>query len=291
MTPNVFYHQQSPTNYVGNTHQFTEEEFSHLYKDTLAQVKCIMAVVNQTAYNTMSMAFYKIKETPLFRHKNKVLFKQAMKAYDDYITRLHYGNCHSIKFFQADILTPEEIAEGKPQVTADQIFEWWLDIGSNAYKRSRNQIEMLRFQIYQALTYKQVPNYRVEISYVCLASSMLLYASQMYDRLMSELNSLHHLDFNRIYSDFSLRPVYDIWRKVAINLCTMPWDSQLPKYLCDNIERAYRAFEIAVMEDLNTAESANEAIIQNSDLLSEKDYQEYLHDYNESKEEYLASRR
>jgi len=282
-----FQQNQNPKCSVLYGDGYTKEEAEEIFADLTARTKCVMSVVNNAAYTTMMEAIDNIKKTPFYKGKIKLYLNKALKAYEDHERNLKWGNFQGIEFFEPRTLTPEEIEKGIKPATKEQVFDWYLDIGACAYKRSINELEMLRWQVLNALTKHEI-KYRTELSYVCVATAIIEYSCKVFDTLLHEYKVKTHIDFSRTFSPFRLTSVFKSFYEASMSIAdaaTLPKD-RIDLNNSENIRTAFRAFENAIMQDLNTMSSADEAIEQNKDLLSPEIYKAYREKYDTALEHY-----
>lgn len=259
----------------------TPEEASDLYCNFIGVVKCTMGVINSCAYYHMMNAIDKIKRTPLYRHEVKRIFNICIDDYNRHERNLLHGN----RFFRA-----QDMTDTTRNVTDQDLFDWYLDIGACAYKRTEKQVEMLRWQILQSLTRLQCPH-REALSYVCVASALLEYAARAFRTLMADFTETtkkfsfqeQQFDISGTFADFSLAPVYRDFRRVAVMLCNDP-QQLLTKEEQKQTTAAFRAFEKAMMADITYATSACEATEANKELLDPDVYEEFKENYKEALE-------
>lgn len=277
--------KKNPQNTVLNPERYTPEEAEELFCDVTAQVKCVMSVVNNAAYTTMMEAIDNIKKTPYYKGVIKNCINKALKAHEDHERDLKWGNYHGIEFFEPRKLSPEEIEGGAKPATKEMVFDWYLDIGACAYKRSIKELEMLRWQVLQALT-KDGINHRAELSYVCVANAIIEYSCSVFDQLMNDFKKRTHIDFYKVFVPFRLTSVFKNFDCAArlIGKAACPIDKEVNLNDSDNIRIAFRAFENAIMNDLNTYQSADEAITMNKDMLSPEVYKAYREKYDKALE-------
>ena len=87
---------------------------------------------------------------------------------------------------------------------------------------------------------------------------------------------------------FRLTSVFNNFHVASLEIgyaATHP-DDRIDLNNSDNIRLAFRAFENAIMRDVNTFESANEAIEDNKELLTTDKYKAYRGNYDTALEHY-----
>lgn len=282
-----FQQNQNPKCNVLYGEGYTKEQAEEIFMDLTGRMKCVMSVVNNAAYTTMMEAIDNVKQTPYFRGKIKQLLNKAIKAHEDHERDLKWGNFQGIEFFEPRELSPEEIEAGVKPATKEQLFDWYLDIGACAYKRSVNELEMLRYQVLQAFTKHDI-KYRKELSYVCVANAIIEYSCQVHDQMIKEMKEKTHIDFGRTFRPFRMSSVFACFDEASKLICTTATtpEQQVDLNNSENIRTAFRVFENVIMQDLNTMESADEAIEQNKFLLSPEAYKAYREKYDEALEHY-----
>lgn len=112
-------------------------------------VKMQMGVCNNAAYYVMLNAIDEAREHPAYRQKAKVAYKQILKEWKAYESRLLYAK--KVRMFRLDDMdegTKKKFAEG---VTDRDYYEFWTAIGAEAYCKSKNYISSLAYKYEKSL--------------------------------------------------------------------------------------------------------------------------------------------
>lgn len=261
-------------------------EINDAYDMALGHIKNVMGVVNSTAHFIMMDAIDQIRKTPLFKGKVKYFINSAIKSHSDYERRLRHGNAHGQKFFHA---IEDKKNPGSPLPTDEELFDWFLDIGACAYQKTNKELEMLRLQILQIFTKHDI-EYKVPLSYVCVATSILEYSTCVFDELIRQLDNNAKrtaplfTSYYPLFEDFRMTKVYYNFRQASLLLGhnNKNKNDNIDLNQSENVRLAFTIFEKAIMHDVNNAISADEAIELNKNLLSDECYKEYRREYDEA---------
>lgn len=258
------------------TRKMSQEEANDLFQDMTARVKCMMAVVNSAAYITMMDAIDKVKKKPIYKGKIKQLFNAAITSYNKHERDLKWGNFQGIEFFGPRKRTEDELMRGIEQATRDDLYDWYLDIGACAYKRTNNEIEGMRKAILEVLDKNNIDD-KDDLSYILIADTMLEYSCSIYDQLMKEFKAMSQVDLSDAFRPFRLTSTYRYYDD-AIGIITkaaIKGHGRINLNEEETIMEAFRILDTKMIEDLNNMDSADEAISENLKMLSPEVYAQY----------------
>ena len=193
-------------------HKLTMQELTLRMARAARVVKLICGVGNNATALILLDANDKMKAHPNYRHRVKMLYRQAINKHRELEKVLLHTRTN--RFFHiADM--DDQTRKIYGNISDAEFFELWQGTGARAYMATRPLVTSLWNKYRLALIHHEFPHPDT-LAWSMTAMAALELACKMYEssiRTVAEDHDLPHDAVERVFHVFNLKPVADIWRK------------------------------------------------------------------------------
>lgn len=153
---------------------------------------------------------------PRYQHEVKHAFKLAIEAFQEYERQLIYAKQNRM-FHMAD--KTDRVRKMYGDITDRQYYEFWASIGGIAFSKTKPLITSLWNKHRVSLLNHGVSE-ADKVAWVLTAMAALELADQLYEKAIRECINygLPEWMVRGVFSQFSLKPVKDKWRRALLML-------------------------------------------------------------------------
>lgn len=254
-----------------NKRYFTAKEKEAIYRKIYTAtgiVKLTMGICINMAWNQMRNALDSAMQHPKYRHKVKAAFQQAEKAYNDYERTLRYGNNNNPRFFNINDVDANYFKE---DMTSDEYFEFWCNLGAAGYKKCINELNVLKHKYYLILS-KRNDKYAHIGSDLLLAISIFEMTKNVFDVTIKEICLAipelgKDIIMNNIFKPFDISNIIAAWDRAVNTLYPDVHHTEL-----DDVEDANLQIALSALEEKMTDPKWMESVEE----LTLKDYNDFV---------------
>lgn len=199
------------------TTQFTRQELASRLSKASSAVKTVCGVGNNAAILFMLESHDEIKKTPLYRHKVKYAFKEAITAMNDYRKHLRSASMNGNRFFCLEDMSPE-VRDKYGNITNEEYFDYWESVGSFAYQKIKPHCLCLMHKYKSYLEDIGVQHAR-EKSFAFVTDVLLNIAESMYNDVIEQIAIEYSFDsknISRFFHKFCISDLKQKWRKAWV---------------------------------------------------------------------------
>lgn len=192
-------------------HKMTIQDLTLRMARAASVVKLVTGVGNNATALIMLDAHDRMKEHPNYRHRVKMLYRQAISKQREMEKVLLHTRTNRF-FHLADMTAETRKIYG--DISDAEYFEFWQGLGARAYTETRPMVTSLWNKYRLSLIHHDIPHADT-LAWSMTAMAALELACKMYEstvRITATDHDLPHQAVDRFFHAFNLRPVADIWR-------------------------------------------------------------------------------
>jgi len=237
----------------------TMEEVTTVFARASSVIKLTCGIANNAAMYVMLDAHDKIKAHPRYKHETKRAFKAAIARWKVYEAGL--VNPTGQRFFCLEDMSPS-VRKKYGDITDRQYYDFWADMGGEAYQRTRPLVTSLWNKFRLSLLQHGVRN-ADSVAWVMTAETGLEIAAKVWRHGVEECAKEYGLPpklMRQVFAPFDISPVQELWKKALYTLAPEIDEYDLESTERRNIDMGLRQLEEAWVHPETIYASATEAV-------------------------------
>lgn len=237
-------------------------------------VKFVCGIANAMAYYTMLDAIDAIKREGLYKQNTKRKFNEVMEQHRKYESQLLNPSPDGSDYFNLSYFPEERRRRYRKDLTNEEYFQIWLDMGASSYKGYKPMIDVLCHKYYKSLTAHNVKHAKM-VAWSITAEVTLEIAVEAFSTLMKELSTMYGIPAKFLrweFAPFSLQNIQEAWCEALRQLYPLVGDYQLTALEDSNITIGINQLKEYFAEQITSTDALREAIEDNSDIFTTKGF-------------------
>ncbi|MBQ0074568.1 MAG: hypothetical protein KBT34_10275 [Prevotella sp.] len=237
-------------------------------------IKHVCGIAYAMSYYTMLDAIDYIKKDGLYKQTVKQKVNDVMKERENYISRLKSPAPGEAEFFNLKYLQPEARRRYRADLTNEEYFQTWLDMGASSYKGYKPMIDALQHKYFKSLSERGVKHAKA-IAWCITTEVTLEIAVEAYNTLLKELRDGRGLPIDIInmeFAPFCLINVHEKWCEALKQIYPSIEEYEKSVHGDRNITMGINDLKEAFSKEISTTNAIRESVEDNADIFATKGF-------------------